>query len=85
LINLGFLKYPPLEKIIKIAGSDDPGTQHAAFKYLSDKFEAIYENDYEFSKFEDFSFIPAVKDDGEECVGTHKNVRSVTILWNFRS
>jgi len=85
LTKLGPPKHPPLEKIIEIAGSDDPRTRHAAFKYLSDNFEAVYEESYDPSEFEEFDFIPAAKDDGEECVGAHKDVRSITILWNFRS
>lgn len=72
LTELGFLKHPPLEKIIEIAGSDNPDIQHAAFAYFSDKFDKLYEEEYDPLDHEG-AFIPAVKD-GVECVGAYKDV-----------
>ena len=72
---LGFLGYPPLDKVIEIAGSNDPNTRCAAFTYLSRNFDKVYESEYRLSKYEGKAFIPATKDN-KECVGAHKDVRS---------
>ena len=72
---LGFLGYPPLDKVIEIAGSNDPNTRRAAFTYLSKHFDEVYELEYSLSKYEGKAFIPATKDN-KECVGAHKDVRS---------
>jgi hypothetical protein len=84
LTRLGFLRHPPLEKLIEIAGSPDPKIRHAAFKYLSDKFDELYDTDYDPTSYEGMPFIPAIKD-GENCVGTYEEVRSSLFHWNFFS
>jgi hypothetical protein len=84
LTRLGFPRHPPLEKLIEIAGSPNPEIRHAAFKYLLDKFDELYDNDYEPTNYKDMPFIPAIKD-GEDCVGTHEEVRSSLFHWNFFS
>jgi hypothetical protein len=73
--KLGFLRHPPLENLIEIAGSTDPTIRHAAFKYLSDKFDELYDMDYDPTNYEGMPFIPTVKND-EDCVGTYEEVRS---------
>jgi hypothetical protein len=82
--RLGFLRHPPLEKLIEIAGSPDPEIRHAAFKYLLDKFDGLYDIDYEPTKYKGMAFIPAIKD-SEDCVGTHEEVRSSLFHWDFFS
>ncbi|KAJ8592841.1 hypothetical protein M405DRAFT_859413, partial [Rhizopogon salebrosus TDB-379] len=73
LTRLGFLQHPPLVKLIEIAGSHDPKIRHAAFQYLSDKFDELYDMDYDPTNYEGMPFIPAVKN-GEDCVGTYEEV-----------
>jgi hypothetical protein len=75
LTRLGFLRYPPLEKIIEIAGSPDLKTRCAAFTYLSKKFDELYDAEYDHLMYEGMPFIPAVKG-GVDCVGAHEDVRS---------
>ena len=75
LIRLGFLPHPPLMKLIEIAGSHDPKIQQAAFKYLSDKFDELYDVEYDPTNYEGQPFIPAIKN-GEDCVGTYEEVKS---------
>lgn len=75
LTTLGFLRHPPLEKIVEIAGSDDPDIRRAAFKYFSSKFDELYDKDYDPSLCAGNPFIPALKE-GEVCVGTHEEVYS---------
>ncbi|KAJ8595100.1 hypothetical protein M405DRAFT_929750, partial [Rhizopogon salebrosus TDB-379] len=73
LTKLGFLRYPPLQDLIRIAGSPDAAVRRAAFKYLSDKFDELYGVDYQPTNYKDMQFIPAIKD-GKGCVGTHEEV-----------
>jgi hypothetical protein len=75
LTRLGFLQHPPLVKLIEIAGSHDPKIRHAAFQYLSDKFDELYDMHYDPTNYEGMPFIPAIKN-GEDCVGTYEEVRS---------
>ncbi|OJA15596.1 hypothetical protein AZE42_08334 [Rhizopogon vesiculosus] len=63
LTMLGFLRHPPLEKIVEIAGSDDLEIRRAAFTYFSNKFDEFYYKDYDPSLCAGKPFIPALKDD----------------------
>ncbi|KAJ8579837.1 hypothetical protein M405DRAFT_869920, partial [Rhizopogon salebrosus TDB-379] len=73
LTKLGFLRYPPLQELIKIAGSPDPDIRRAAFKYLSDKFDELYDMEYDPTNYEGMPFIPTVKNE-EDCVGTYEEL-----------
>ncbi|KAG1871608.1 hypothetical protein F4604DRAFT_1768978 [Suillus subluteus] len=75
LTDMGFLRHPPLEKLIEIAGDPDPKVQHAAFGYLASKFDELYDTEYDPSKYDDMPFIPAIRD-GHECVGAYEEVYS---------
>ncbi|KAG2107834.1 hypothetical protein BD769DRAFT_1500263 [Suillus cothurnatus] len=75
LIDMGFLRHPPLEKLIEIAGDPDPKVQRAAFGYLANKFDELYDMEYDPSKYEDMPFIPATRD-GHDCVGAYEEVYS---------
>ena len=75
LTELGFLRHPPLEKLIEIAGSLDTTVQRAAFRYLADKFDELYDTQYDPSNYENMPFIPATKD-GQDCVGAYEEVKS---------
>lgn len=81
LTDMGFLRHPPLEKLIEIAGDPDPKVQRAAFGYLASKFDELYDTEYDPSKYDDMPFIPAIRD-GHECVGAYEEVRSFAISWN---
>ncbi|KAG1730664.1 uncharacterized protein EDB91DRAFT_1059251, partial [Suillus paluster] len=75
LTDMGFLRHPPLEKLIEIAGDTDQGVRRAAFKYLTSKFDELYDTEYDPSQYDNMPFIPALKD-GQECVGTYEEVYS---------
>ncbi|KAG0706642.1 hypothetical protein DFH29DRAFT_900607 [Suillus ampliporus] len=75
LTDMGFLRHPPLEKLIEIAGNPDQGVRRAAFMYLASKFDELYDTQYDPSQYENMPFIPAIKD-GQECVGTYEEVYS---------
>ncbi|KAG1902642.1 uncharacterized protein F5891DRAFT_1022595 [Suillus fuscotomentosus] len=75
LTDMGFLRHPPLEKLIEIAGDPDPKVQRAAFGYLASKFDELYDTEYDPSKYDDMPFIPAIRD-GHECVGAYEEVYS---------
>ncbi|KAG2144729.1 uncharacterized protein EDB93DRAFT_533364 [Suillus bovinus] len=75
LTDMGFLRHPPLEKLIEIAGDPDPKVQRAAFGYLASKFDELYDTEYDPSKYDDMPFIPAMRD-GQECVGAYEEVYS---------
>lgn len=75
LTDMGFLRHPPLEKLIEIAGGPDPKVQRAAFGYLASKFDELYDTEYDPSKYGDMPFIPAILD-GHECVGAYEEVYS---------
>ncbi|KAG2129991.1 hypothetical protein BD769DRAFT_1453255, partial [Suillus cothurnatus] len=75
LIDMGFLRHPPLEKLIEIAGDPDPKVQRAAFGYLASKFDELYDMEYDPSKYEDMPFIPATRD-GHDSVGAYEEVYS---------
>lgn len=75
LTDMGFLRHPPLEKLIEIAGDPDPKVQRAAFGYLASKFDELYDTEYDPSKYDDKPFIPAVRGT-HECVGAYEEVYS---------
>jgi len=68
----GSLEPPSLEKLIESAGSADSNTRREAFRYLSDKFDELYEAKYDPSKFASVPFIP-ITGNG---VGAHRDVSS---------
>jgi hypothetical protein len=82
LIDMGFLRHPPLEKLIEIAGDPDPKVQRAAFGYLASKFDELYDMEYDPSKYEDMPFIPATRD-GHDSVGAYEEVRSFAVSSGF--
>lgn len=75
LTDMGFLRHPPLEKLIEIAGNPDPKVQRAAFGYLASKFDELYDMEYDPSKYDDKPFIPAVRGT-QDCVGAYEEVYS---------
>ncbi|KAG2141054.1 hypothetical protein DEU56DRAFT_797004 [Suillus clintonianus] len=75
LTDMGFLRHPPLEKLIEIAGNPDPKVQRAAFGYLTSKFDELYDTEYDPSRYDDMPFIPAMRDN-RECVGAYEEVYS---------
>jgi hypothetical protein len=82
LTDMGFLRHPPLEKLIEIAGNPDPKVQRAAFGYLASKFDELYDMEYDPSKYDDKPFIPAVRGT-QDCVGAYEEVRSFAIASGF--
>ncbi|KAG1718293.1 hypothetical protein EDB19DRAFT_952071 [Suillus lakei] len=75
LTDMGFLRHPPLKKLIEIAGDPDPKVHRAAFEYLADKFDELCDTEHNPSKYDDMPFIPAIRD-GHERVGTYEEVYS---------
>lgn len=82
MTDMGFLRHPPLEKLIEIAGNPDPKVQRAAFGYLASKFDELYDTEYDPSKYDDKPFIPAVRGT-HDCVGAYEEVRSFAIASGF--
>jgi len=75
----GSLEPPSLEKLIESAGSADSNTRRNAFRYLSDKFDELYEAKYDPSKFASVPFIPIIGNG----VGAHRDVSSMSISLKF--
>ncbi|KAG9310168.1 hypothetical protein JVU11DRAFT_9790 [Chiua virens] len=55
--QLGVRRYPPLEKVISLAASGDPGVQRSARRYLLSNLDTHY-SAYKPEDFSDYAFIP---------------------------
>ncbi|QRW13174.1 hypothetical protein RhiLY_12173 [Ceratobasidium sp. AG-Ba] len=63
MFELGLLRYPPLETILKLAGATDSDQRAVALKYFLDNHSSRYTS-YDPHRFKHLAFVPAIKPDG---------------------
>ncbi|PVF92100.1 hypothetical protein CPB86DRAFT_830215 [Serendipita vermifera] len=62
LVSLGLKIFPPLPKLLELAGGATESVREAAFTYLLKHMQSNYANDH-LEDHKDIKFIPAIRDD----------------------